>query len=176
MSIGVLAVDPGASCGVAYLRGGSAASFTMRKPDERKVYDVLFAAKPYVHALVIEGQHVQFHGPKDKNPVLNWPSLESLVLARARWEVIGKLLGMHVEIVLRQTWQGPMLLDAETPTETTKQRAKRSVTRTWSEVTLITDFVGKKGKPRPSARVPSDQRDALLLGRWYQLYGNHRHW
>jgi hypothetical protein len=168
-----MGVDPGKRTGLGIVGPGLVGATILVEPTEAQILKLLKPVRRYVTRLAIEGQHVQTYPGKDQEvqAVLNWPSLLSLVQSRMRWEVIGRLLGFDVVIVLRQTWQGPMLPKAESPTETTKQRAKRAVVATWDDVPKIESFDPPKGKPRASTKVPYDSCDALLIARWASLYG-----
>ena len=168
----VLAIDPGSTTGLAFVQGGRALAMTLRKASVEQVNETLLGFADLRPVVVIEDQHLQLHGKgKDgEEMVVNWPSIRSLILCRGMWETLARLHGFEVTTVLRQVWQGKMLPRAIDRHEDTKRRAKRAVRSTWTEVGKITSVSPRKAKPRASDKVPSDQADALLIGRWYALY------
>lgn len=171
-----MGIDPGARTGVGIVGPGLVGATILVEPTESEILRILKPVRRYVDVLAIEGQHVQTYPGKERDdgPVINWPSLLSLVQSRMRWEVIAKLLGFDVVIVMRQTWQGATLPPAEGPDDTTKKRAKRAVIATWHDVPKIESFDPPKGKPRPSTKVPYDSCDALLIARYASLHGGRR--
>jgi hypothetical protein len=190
-----LIVDPGQTqTGIAAYMPGISAPWCakIKQPTTADVHRVLLWALELDPAftLVLEGQHLRAHGPKQQ---INWPSVTTLMLAAHRWIVVGELLCVpQIEIVQPGEWQGPMFRAIETHDEdgkklTQKQRSKRYVGKQWITVGRLELPVSAEpelgadvetetpasalGEQVLSSKIATDECDAAVMGRWWRLQG-----
>lgn len=177
-----LFIDPGSKVtGLALGAGISTpACAKLKNPTTEDTYRVLaWALRLGVERLVIEGQHVRQHGPKQK---INWPSVTTLMLSAHRWIVLSEFLSIPVDVVQPGEWQGPMLADIPTKRDgkslTVKQRSQMKVRQVWASVTrLDLDRCGNADVRAPigdfvlTDQISQDECDAACIFRWWTLTG-----
>lgn len=177
-------VDPGtAKTGVALYGAGPIPAVCLVKNckagDARALLEWGLANYDEVR-LYVEDQHVTtFTNPSGKE-VINWPSLQALVLAADRWIVIAEDLGIPSEKIRpgKAGWQGSMFKsipkrDAQGKNRSTKQLAQLVVVKSWTTVRRFTDLANPSASMAeiPAAKVTQDQADAAVMGRWKRLFG-----
>jgi hypothetical protein len=181
------ATDPGSTTGVAIFGGSTPAFAKFEQPTQAQIRAILEWAKSASEAhsqsllWVVEDQHAKIRWVPGKDgvevPTIDFPAIKSLIRAAAVWVVLCGELGIEVEYVMPGVWQGPMLRTAPKKLAgeqlTTKQRAQIVVRETWDEVARFSDTPAKV-KRVPSAKIPQDPCDAILIGRWWQLHGSKR--
>lgn len=180
------AIDPGKQTGVALFFEGVPTPVVAKliEPSAAEIHTLLSWMREHdFTTLIIEDQHL----PRDRNR-LDWPGLKRLILSADRWVAIGELLGFEIVRAIPPSWQGPMHRSAPKKhatgaASTTKQRSKCVVSKTWTRVRRFEHRLrdGERVLELPTEakqvlaiNVPHDICDAILIGRWWLLYGSKR--
>lgn len=172
-------IDPGKNTGVALYPNGPARPIVTKLVEPTSA-EALALCKWLVGAgftnLFVEDQHLprpRIVGGKLEWR-LDWPKLQKLILAADRWVVCAELAGLRTGKIKPSEWQGPM--HASEPAESkTKQKSRSAVERTWSSVLRWDPPANPDGaRVVQLSKICHNVCDAMLIGRWHQLYGGSR--
>lgn len=188
----IVSIDPGETSGVAIYAGGpTPAVADFHSPSLAVMRELLgwCAAKARERdeslVLVIEDQYAQIRWVKNLRTgrleaTIDWPALAKLTRNAERWVVVAEDSGAQIVRLNPTIWKGTMLGLAARERDdgkklNEKQRATLAVAKIWREIYRF------KGLPEPDrwkltkvARLNSHIRDAMLIGRHYQLHGEAR--
>jgi hypothetical protein len=182
----IIAIDPASRItGIAILQGPKVWSMLMKAQTTAEidayVLACLAAFGPEVE-FVLEDQYLAEHkdptSPTGRGKI-NWPSIVTLVVARVRWQTIAELRGVKVSLANTGAWQGAMhatakKLGPDGKKLNRKQRSKLVVRATWHNIPRIeqpADVADPELATRPADKATNDEADAILIGRYHQLYG-----
>jgi len=175
-----IAIDPGKTTGIALYLGGPSSPIVASWVDPTSVEILAFlrwAKGAGFTTVVIEDQHL----PRPRvvrgsiKWRLNWPNLQTLIRGAARWMTCAEIVGMRVEFIKPAEWQGPML--GKSSDLSTKQLCSKVVAETW---VTVRRWHPAKGEAVGDAqlvkvdRLNEHIRDAIMMGRWWMLYGGAR--
>lgn len=184
----ILAVDPGETTALAVYMGATPGVTSIADLTPAFALEFLTWARAQADArgepltLVIEDQHAVIRWVRKRGkmqPTIHLPSLISLVRSAEVWVVVAGVLGIPVVRVLASVWQGPMFRGAPDELDgkrlDSKGKARHVVAATWREVYRFTGIPepGSMKLVKPS-KLNEHIRDAMLMGRWYQLHGDAR--
>jgi hypothetical protein len=149
----ILAVDPGAKCGVVVLVHGRPVLVRTVRGD--LIGEVLAVIQAVVklqetHGMAVVVVELQFMGRGSKS---NPKSMATLYKRRHLWEILAEVYGLMVEGVYPATWQ-TVLGEVESWDDAGKKRDTKAKARVYAD------------RRYPGKAKDNEQSDALCMGHW----------